>query len=181
MPPIPPPLFSSRFLRCLSRLEPRHVSRWPDTTPSSFGFCFKVLHLPRAIWLSLVLAGLAVSDCGLSLLQACVTPGRLVLSGKNLGNKGYGTGSALGCRWKPEGSRPRLCLGSCVLIALAGSLLGQDFEQKLWSYLCSHGWQLSWETCSFLAVFGYGALWHRISSGDKQKPEGSCPRPLLSS
>ena len=31
------------------------------------------LHLPLAIWLSLVLAGLAVSDCGLSLLQACVS------------------------------------------------------------------------------------------------------------
>ena len=31
------------------------------------------LSLPFAIWLSLVLAGLAVSDCGLSLLQACVS------------------------------------------------------------------------------------------------------------
>ena len=31
------------------------------------------LPLPLAIWLSLVLAGLAVSDCGLSLLQACVS------------------------------------------------------------------------------------------------------------
>jgi hypothetical protein len=29
--------------------------------------------LPLAIWLSLVLAGIAVSDCGLSLLQACVS------------------------------------------------------------------------------------------------------------
>ena len=66
------PLFSSRFPRCLSRLEPRHVSRWPDTTPSSFGFCFNVLHLPRAIWLSLVLAGLAVFDCCLSLLHVSV-------------------------------------------------------------------------------------------------------------
>ena len=31
------------------------------------------LPLPLTIWLSLVLAGLAVSDCGLSLLQACVS------------------------------------------------------------------------------------------------------------
>ena len=31
------------------------------------------LHLPLIIWLSLVLTGLAVSDCGLSLLQACVS------------------------------------------------------------------------------------------------------------
>ena len=31
------------------------------------------LPLPLDIWLSVVLAGLAVSDCGLSLLQACVS------------------------------------------------------------------------------------------------------------
>ena len=31
------------------------------------------LPLPFAIWLSLVFAGLAVSDCGLSLLQASVS------------------------------------------------------------------------------------------------------------
>ena len=31
------------------------------------------LLLPLTSWLSLVLAGLAVSDCGLSLLQACVS------------------------------------------------------------------------------------------------------------
>jgi hypothetical protein len=31
------------------------------------------LPLLLTIWLSLVLAGLAVSDCGLSLLQACVS------------------------------------------------------------------------------------------------------------
>ena len=150
--------------------------------PSSLGFLLLMfLPLPLAIWLSLVLAGLSVSDCVLSLLQACVTPGRLVLSGKNLGNKGYGTGSALGCRWKPEGSRPRLCLGSCVLIALAGSLLGQDFEQKLWSYLCSQVHWCSWEFNFFLMVFGYASLWHRISSQCRWKLEGSCPRPFLGS
>jgi hypothetical protein len=31
------------------------------------------LPLTLIIWISLVLAGLAVSDCGLSLLQACVS------------------------------------------------------------------------------------------------------------
>ena len=150
--------------------------------PSSLGFLLLMfLPLPLAIWLSLVLAGLSVSDCVLSLLQACVTPGRLVLSGKNLGNEGYGTGSALGCRWKPEGSCPRLCLGSCVLIALAGSLLGQDFEQKLWSYLCSQVHWCSWEFNFFLMVFGYASLWHRISSQCRWKLEGSCPRPFLGS
>ena len=37
------------------------------------------LHLPFAIWLSLVLAALAVSDCGLSVLEAC-TSGIPILS-----------------------------------------------------------------------------------------------------
>ena len=62
-----------------------------------------------------------------------------------------GTGSALGCRQKPEGSCPQLFLGSCVLMALGGSLLGQEFEQKWWSYLCSQVCQHSWETSSLLA------------------------------
>ena len=44
---------------------------------------------------------LAVSDCGLSLLQVCVsTTGKQVLFGKNLGMKDCGTGSALGYRQK---------------------------------------------------------------------------------
>ena len=42
--------------------------------PSHFHFCcFCSWHLPFAIWLSMVLAGLAVSDFSLSLLQACVS------------------------------------------------------------------------------------------------------------
>ena len=32
----PSSLFSSRFPRCLSRLEPRHVSHWPNTTIRPF-------------------------------------------------------------------------------------------------------------------------------------------------
>ena len=134
--------------------------------PSSLGFLLLMfLPLPLAIWLSLVLAGLSVSDCVLSLLQACVTPGRLVLSGKNLGNKGYGTGSALGNRYKPEGSCPWLVLGSCVLMALGGSLLVQEFEQKWWHYLCSQVCQHSWETRSLLVGPVCGDLWHRVNSG----------------
>ena len=31
------------------------------------------LPLPFAIWLSIVLAGIAVSDCGFSVLQACIS------------------------------------------------------------------------------------------------------------
>jgi hypothetical protein len=41
-----------------------------------------------------------------------------------------GTGSALGYRQRPERSCHQLILGSCVLMALGGSLLGQEFEEK---------------------------------------------------
>ncbi|EDL35653.1 mCG148215 [Mus musculus] len=56
------------------------------------------------------------------------------------------TVSAPGHRWKQEGSCPWSFLGSCVLMALGGSLLGQEFEQKWWSHLCSQVCQHSWET-----------------------------------
>ena len=41
--------------------------------------------------------------------------------------------------------------------------------------------QYSWETSSLQEEFGYGALWHRISSGHRQQLKGSCPRLLLGS
>ena len=68
-----------------------------------------------------------------------------------------------------------LFLGSCVLMALGGSPFYQEFEQKWWSYLSTQ------VTSSLLTVFGYGMLWHRISSGCRWKPEGSCPQVLLHS
>ena len=89
------------------------------------------LPLPFAISLSLVLPGLAVSDCGLFLLHAsCVSsPGRKLLSGRNLYMENCGIGLALGCRQKPEGSCTLLILGVCVLMALGGSFLGHEFEE----------------------------------------------------
>ena len=123
------------------------------------------LCLPFAIWLSLVLAGLAVSDCGLSFLQAWVsTPGRPALSGGNLGMESCGTGSAPGHRWKLEGSCPLLFLGPCVLMALGRSLLGQEFEQKWWYHLCSQVCQHFWETSSLSEGFRYRELWDRDGS-----------------
>ena len=62
-----------------------------------------------------------------------------------------------------------------------GSLLGQEFEQKWWSYLCLKVCWLSWETSSPLVVFIYLVLWHRISSRHRWKPEVSCPRLFLGS
>jgi hypothetical protein len=78
------------------------------------------LHLPLAIWLSLVLADLAVFDCGLS-LPCFSTPGRPGLIRWNLGMESCCTGSALGHRWKLKGSCPRLFLHSCVLMVLGRS------------------------------------------------------------
>jgi hypothetical protein len=113
----------------------------------------------------------------------CVsTPGRPDLSVRNLGMKSCGPGSALGYRWKPEESWPWLFLASCVLMSLGRSLLGQEFAQKWWSYLCSQMSQFSWETRSLPAVFGYGELSHRISfrhygTGSVLGPEGNWKDP----
>ena len=38
-----------------------------------------------------------------------------------------------------------------------------------------------WEMSSFQEEFVYGELWHRLSSGHRQKLEGYCPRLLLTS
>ena len=59
--------------------------------------------------------------------------------------------------------------------------MGQEFEEKWWSYLCLQVCRHSWETSSILAVFVYVALWHRISSGRRQRLEDSCPRQPLGS
>ena len=147
---------------------------------SLFFLLLMFLCLPFSLWLSLVLAHLAISDCDFPILQVCVS----VLLGdqfswRNLGMESYGTGSALWCRQKPEGSCPQPILGSCVLMAMGGSLLGQEFEEKWWSYLCSKVCWHSWETSSLLVVFVYITLWHRISSGHSRKLEGSCSSLLL--
>ena len=115
-------------------------------------------------------------------VSLCVsTTGWPVLSGQNLGMESCGTESALGCRWKPEGFCPWLFLGSCVLMALGGSLLGQEFEQKWCSYLCSQVCQHSWETSFPLLGFGYGELGTGSSLGHRWKLEGFCLRLLLGS
>ena len=64
---------------------------------------FMFLPLPLDIWSSLVLADLAVSDCYLSLLQACVS---VFLKDQfslrsNLDMENCGSGSALGCKLSP--------------------------------------------------------------------------------
>ena len=80
------------------------------------------LPLTFTIWLSLVLAGFAVSDCGLSLHASLgiSTPGRPIFSGKNLGMDNCGTVSVPGYRRKLEGFCPWLSRGSSVLMAQVG-------------------------------------------------------------
>jgi hypothetical protein len=75
----------------------------------------------------------------------------------------YGIESSPGSGQKSEGSCFWLFLGSCVLMALCMAFLGHKFEQKLWSYLYSQVCWHSWESIS-LSLFGYKALWHRLSS-----------------
>ena len=53
--------------------------------------------------------------------------------------------------------------------------------EEWWSYLCSQVCRHSWETSSLLVVFVYVALWHRISSGHRQRPEDSFLRQHLGS
>ena len=141
----------------------------------------------------LVLTGLAVSDYGLSILQIYVS----VLLGDQFSQGGIWvwrtviTGSALGCRQKPEGSCPQLILGSYVLMALGGSLLGQGFEEKWWSYLCLQVCRYSWETSSIYVCSSVAQdqLWaqtvtERLLSQTAPRflcPEGSRRVPLSSS
>lgn len=129
-----------------------------------------------------MLASLPVSECGLCLLQACV----LVLLGDQFSLRRIWVWSAVaqGQLLSAEGNQKDpvpACSLIPVLIALGRSFLGQEFEQKWWSYLWLQVCWYSWETTSFLDVFGYGELWHMVSSWRRQKPEGTCPRLLLSS
>ena len=134
------------------------------------------LPLPFAVSLSLVLLDLAVSDCGLLVLQTCV-------SGMNLGiSLWYRVSSRLQSETRrkmflavpwflcPEGSgrvplRPAIWKEVMVLPVLTGVLpfLGDQLSGKHLS-MQDQLWK----------------LWHRISSGCRGKLQGSCPRPFIS-
>ena len=122
------------------------------------------LPLLLAIWLSLVLASLVVSDYGFSVLQAYVS----VLLGDKFSPGGIRVWRAVaqvssGTQiWKLEGSCPRLFLGSFFQMALGVPLLGQEFEQKWWSHLCSQVYQLCWKTSSLPEGPGYGELCSQV-------------------
>ena len=122
---------------------------------------FLFLSLPLAIWLSLVFAGLAVSDCGLSLLQFYVSE----LLGEQFSLGGIWVWSTMAQEqlWVHLETGRILSQAAPPFLCPEGSKAGPS-EQKWWSYLYSQACQHSWETSS-LQAFGYGALWLRISSG----------------
>jgi hypothetical protein len=79
-----------------------------------------------------------------------------------------GTGSAAGCRWKPEGSCPGLFLSSCVLMALGRSILARHLRRSggltfAHRYISIPGRP----DRSLSMVFGYGAQRQGISSGHR--------------
>jgi hypothetical protein len=107
-------------------------------------------------------------SCGLTCVHRCVsTPGRL---------ESCSTGSAP-CAdeyWKDP-------VSGCSSVPVSWVLWSGHSEQKWWFYLCSQACPYSCETCFLPTLFGYGALWHRISFGHRRKLEGSCPKLFLSS
>ena len=92
-----------------------------------------------------------------------VLTGVLALLGDQLSLGGIWVWRAVaqGQLWDSDRTRrscPQMILVSCALMALDESLLGQEFDQKWWSYLCLQVYWHSWETLSLPAVFGYGDL-----------------------
>jgi hypothetical protein len=132
-----------------------------------------VLALPLSpsgyLWCYLVLLSLTLVY--LSCKPFCQQSWETSSLGQNLCMKICGTGPAPGPSLKPEGSCPWLFIGFCVLIAVGRSLLGQEFQWKPWSHLCSQVFQHFWETSSFLEGFGYEELWHRVSFRHRWNPE----------
>jgi len=113
-----------------------------DDTKWPWFLLLRFFPLPLAICLSLVLAGLGVSDSSLTSckpLLECQHSWRPVFSRQNLHTKNCVRVSVPvpGKNQKPEGSCPRLLLSSSVQKVPGGFLLGQECEQKWWSHLCS--------------------------------------------
>jgi len=139
--------------------------------PSGLGFCCLGFCPCLAICLSLLLSGLAVSDSGLTLLQACVS----ALLGDQLSPRGM---------WAEAQSQLRVPTETGRIFfqtALFWELWMGTSEDKCSSYLCSQVCQHSCETSFLPARSGYRELWHRVNSVPRQKLEGSCLRVLLGS
>jgi hypothetical protein len=125
------------------------------------------LHLPLAIWLSLVLAGLAISDCDLSLLQACVS--------ELLGNQFFLEGiwiwstvaqDQLQVQTETGRSCYRLLLSSCFLRVLGNSL---GAEVVVFPVLTGMSKGLGDQL--FLSGIGYGSCNTGSALGCRQKLE----------
>jgi hypothetical protein len=94
------PLFSSRFPRCLSRLEPRHVSRWSDTTPKQ-KFSKNLAHLtyPRESFHFISFNYIyLLCMCGYRLLCVSLNMWELVLSFYHVGPEEHTQAIGLGTK-----------------------------------------------------------------------------------
>jgi hypothetical protein len=137
------------------------------------------LPLPLTIWISLVLAGFAVSDCGLSFLQAFLS----VLLGDQFSPGGHWVWRDVeqcqlwGADRNLKGPVPSCWMVSVSRWHYAGSSWAKNLNRSD-AHRCA---RTPGRPSLSLAVFQYGVLWHRISSGCRWKLAGSCPKLLLHS
>ena len=115
----------------------------------------------------MVLAGLAVFDCCLSQLQVCVSvllgdqfsPGRIWV---------WRTVAQGQIRGADRNQKDPDLYHSLVPLSRwfwVGPSWARNLTKTGGPYQCSQVCQHSWETSSLVAEFGYGELWHRVSSG----------------
>ena len=112
-----------------------------------------------------MLAGIAVSGCDLTPLQTCVPVflGDQFSSGRIWAWRAVAQGQLQGedRNWMDP-------VPTCSLVPVswwlrAGSSWARNLSRSdglIYAHRCWH----SWETSSLWAIFGYGMLWHRISS-----------------
>ena len=99
------------------------------------------LPLSLTTWLSLVLTGLAVSDCGLSLLQVCVS----VLLGDqfSLGGIWVWRNVALGQLWVADGNQKYPVPDCCLVPVFWWLWVGPPWARNLsrnHGFTCAHRW-----------------------------------------
>jgi hypothetical protein len=118
------------------------------------------LLLPFAIWLSLVLDGLAASGWSLFLLWVN-TPGSPALSWWNFYTEGLEQ-SKLWVQVATRRNLSQLLHCSCALWPPTRFIFGQLLERKWRSYLWTQEWKHSWENSSLLVGPVYSGLWNSL-------------------
>jgi hypothetical protein len=91
-----------------------------------------------------------------------------------------GIGTTLGCRQRSEGSCPQLIFGSVYWWLCEGLSWARNLKRS-GGLTCAHRCIGTPGRPALLWIFVYVALWHRISSGCRQRLEYSSPRQPLGS